>query len=245
LVAQTTAARTVTGATLESAAWTRGYAICTAPRSGSNLLGQWLASTSVLGRPLEYFNGPARRELGLPNYPDDVSAQLAAILDIGRTANGVYGVKLFASQFDAIAGTDWTAALPGLRFVHLERRDVVGQAISWARALQTQSYRSTSPARGAAQYDRDLIHTRLIEVIQQQARWRLYFARNGLAPLTVVYEEMLGDPQGVIESVGRLAELPDRPAIDHRRVDLEVQSDAISAEWRVRFLSEVGDLRVL
>lgn len=36
----------------------RGFAICTAPRSGSNFLSQLVASTGQLGRPREYFNGP-------------------------------------------------------------------------------------------------------------------------------------------------------------------------------------------
>ena len=49
----------------------RGYAICTAPRSGSNFLCQLLAGTGLLGRPLEYFNGPGRRYFDDPSYPDD------------------------------------------------------------------------------------------------------------------------------------------------------------------------------
>jgi LPS sulfotransferase NodH len=48
----------------------KGYAICATPRSGSNFLSQLLESTGRLGRPLEYFNGPARRELTWPDYPE-------------------------------------------------------------------------------------------------------------------------------------------------------------------------------
>jgi hypothetical protein len=54
----------------------RGYAICTSGRSGSNLLGQYLSSTGMLGNPLEYFNGAGRRMLGQPDYPDDPSRQI-------------------------------------------------------------------------------------------------------------------------------------------------------------------------
>src|SRR5262245_10046452 len=116
----------------------RGYAICTAPRAGSNWLCQLLASTGVLGRPLEYFNASARRQLDDPTYPDDPRGQVARILTMGRTPNGVYGVKLFASQFRAVAGSvRLSRELPGLRFVYLRRRDVLGQAISWVRGLQT------------------------------------------------------------------------------------------------------------
>jgi LPS sulfotransferase NodH len=74
----------------------RGYAICTQPRSGSNLMCQYLSSTGRLGYPLEYFNGPARRALGLPNFPDSPGSQIDAILRIGATQNGIYAVKLTA-----------------------------------------------------------------------------------------------------------------------------------------------------
>src|SRR4051794_1558464 len=96
----------------------RGYAICTQPRSGSNLLCQYLSSTERLGRPLEYFNGPGRRALGLPDFPDAPELQIAEILRLGATPNGVYATKLFASQFAALSRrVRWTELLPNLRFV--------------------------------------------------------------------------------------------------------------------------------
>src|SRR3954470_16038967 len=100
----------------------RGYAICTQPRSGSNLLCQVLSSTDRLGHPLEYFNGPARRALGLPDFPDAPELQIGEILHGGATPNGVYAVKLFASQLAAVSRrVRWTGLLPNLRFVYLER----------------------------------------------------------------------------------------------------------------------------
>ncbi|RZJ42339.1 MAG: hypothetical protein EON87_14820, partial [Brevundimonas sp.] len=98
----------------------RGYAICTQPRSGSNLLCQYLTSTGQLGNPLEYFNGPGRRALGLPNFPDAPDQQIVKVLTIGATANGIYAVKLFASQFEVVSHhVRWMDALPGLRLVYL------------------------------------------------------------------------------------------------------------------------------
>ncbi|HXO69239.1 MAG TPA: Stf0 family sulfotransferase, partial [Bradyrhizobium sp.] len=120
----------------------RGYAICTQPRSGSNLLCQFLSSTDQLGYPLEYFNGPGRRALGLPDFPDAPELQIKAVLRLGATPNGVYAVKLFASQFAAFSrGLQWMDLLPNLHFVYLTRDDLLGQAISWARALPTEQYR--------------------------------------------------------------------------------------------------------
>jgi LPS sulfotransferase NodH len=165
---------------------TRGYAICTEPRSGSNFLCQVLTSTGVLGRPLEYFNTAGRRAFDDPAYPDDPEAQLDRVLTQGVTPNGVYGLKLFSGQSDTLAPRDWAGRLPGLRFIHLERRDVLGQAISWALAQQTQRYRAYAPGEGRAPvYDRRAIQERLNDIVAGQARWRLYFARNGIEALAL------------------------------------------------------------
>ena len=159
----------------------RGYAICTQPRSGSNLLCQYLSSTDRLGHPLEYFNGPARRALGMPDAPDDARGQIDLVLRRGATANGIYGVKLFAAQqHDRVAASvAWIRALPELRFVYLERRDLLGQALSWARATQTGVYRSSQRPAGAPAYDGALILSMLHEIVRERARWEAYFARHG------------------------------------------------------------------
>ncbi|WP_204276604.1 Stf0 family sulfotransferase, partial [Klebsiella aerogenes] len=76
---------------------------CGAPRTGSNYFCELLSSTGVLGRPREYFNGAARRVHDDPDYPDDPHAQVARILTMGATPNGIYGLKLFPGLFDAVS----------------------------------------------------------------------------------------------------------------------------------------------
>jgi LPS sulfotransferase NodH len=212
-----------------------GYALCTTPRAGSNFLGQILQSTGVLGRPLEYLNGPARRRLGWENYPDDPAAQLRIVLGEGATGNGCYGLKIFPSQADRAPG--WAEALPGLSFVHLRRRDLLGQAISWARAEQTGQYRSTSRARAEPVYDAARIQARLADIVREEARWSLFFARTARRPVRLVYEKVTADPQKAADAVARAVRLD--PAPCHLAgVDLHIQRDALNEDWRARFLAE-------
>jgi len=219
----------------------RGYAICTQPRSGSNLLCQYLSSTDRLGHPLEYFNGPTRRELGLPDYPDDPSLQIDAILRLGATSNGVYGVKLFTSHFAAFdRRVRWTERLPNLRFVYLCRDDLLGQAISAARAGQTEQFRSTQRVKHAAFYDAGLISDQLTSIIQQRARWEAFFARTGISPLRITYERFLENPSAHVDLVAGLVDI-DGAKIDASRINLVKQRDALTEEWRQRFRAEYGD----
>ncbi len=220
----------------------RGYAICTAPRSGSAFLTQALASTGQLGRPYEYFNPGIRRLPGMADHPDDPHAQLAAITTRGATPNGVYGFKLFADQADRAAETRWPVVLPDLSFIHLERRDALGQALSFARARSSGQFRSTLPKGREPAYDRALIELSLRKIVKGQARWRLYFASNGLQPLHLFYEDVVRDPQAAVEQVAALIGLGEPVVCDAAQIDVEVQRDDVTVQWRERFLAEATDL---
>jgi LPS sulfotransferase NodH len=223
----------------------RGYAICTQPRSGSNLFCQYLSSTDRLGHPLEYFNASGRRALGIADFPDDPARQIAFLLREARSSNGVYALKLFAHQHDPVAARlRWTSALPNLKFVYHTRHDLLGQAISWARATQTQQYRSTQTAQRAPVYDGKLILDRLLAIVRERARWEAFFARCGIAPLRTVYEDVAADPLREVRRVAELLQLDEKASplcIDATKVDLAIQRDAETEVWRQRFHDEFAD----
>src|SRR4051794_9178176 len=115
----------------------RGYAVCATARSGTGFLCSLLKSSGTLGHPVEYFNAWARRLAGMLDYPDDPQLQLGKVLELGVTPNGVYGLKIFAYQAEQAKATRCAEVLPNLAFVYLERDDLLGQAISFVRAKQT------------------------------------------------------------------------------------------------------------
>lgn len=218
----------------------RGYAICTEQRSGSSYLCQILASTGVLGRPLEYFNGVGMAAFQ-PDYPQAGEDQLGEIVRQGATANGVYALKMFSEDFDRRAPRDWARRLPNLHFVHLTRRDLLGQAISATRLAQTNQYFSGASADGEAFYDSRRIAREIRRLAWGQARWSAFFARCGLAPLHLDYEDIVLQPQEAAGKVARLVGLEDPARVDLQQVQTRPQRDAVSDEWRRRFVGEAGD----
>ena len=219
----------------------RGYAICTVPRTGSSLLCQWLANTGMLGRPWEYFHTHGARRLIHPNYPDDPQAQLDWILTKGSTSNGIYGVKVFAHQHEAVAQVfDWTEALPRLHYVSLERRDRLGQAISWLRAAQSSQFQSWDAPRGEISYDAATIRNYLEEVDRQYAFWAEFFRRRRIRPVRLFYEDALDDPQQAINHIARTFGLVGLVRASQVGVTLAIQRDATTEEWRTRYLAEMG-----
>ena len=64
-------------------------------------------------------------------------------------------------------------------------------------------------------------------------------------PTLIVYEDVLADPQSAVDQVADLFGQRGRVRLASERVDLTLQRDAITEEWRVRFLAEYRDRNAL
>ncbi|MEQ1687754.1 MAG: Stf0 family sulfotransferase [Sphingopyxis sp.] len=220
----------------------RGYVLCGTARTGSTLLSRALRDTGVLGYPQEYFNPRAIALAPGERYPKTRTAQVAEIFRRGQSDNGVYALKLFADQFDALAGFDWAGRLPNLHFVTLERRDLLGQAMSWVRASQSQQWDSDQQALRTPRYDEAAIERALEKFASERARWQLYFARNGRAPLALTYEDMAAALPETIRAIAALVGVSDLPDDLPHCSQMQVQRDDLSEEWRSRFMTTKRDL---
>lgn len=216
--------------------------ICATPRSGSNYLSQLLASTGVLGNPREYFNAPGRRRYDDPAYPDDPHEQLRQVLTTGRTANGIYAVKVHYFQIAALKQVvDPIRELPHLRFIVLDRRDVLRQAVSWSRARQTGQIRAADPIQQAANYDQGHIRRSLVRLMSQRARWEQKLRALNARPLHLSYETIMQAPQLAVDQVAAFMRIGERPIIDLSHVSVTIQRDQTTEDWCARFLAETGD----
>jgi LPS sulfotransferase NodH len=221
------------------------YVVMTYARCGATWLAQLLGSTNCLGRPEDWFNGKGYRKRGVADYPLDRVGQLAKTLSLGRSDNGVAGLKLSPTRIDELAGFDWTGSLAPLRFIHLNRADRVARAISEVRAEQTGQWRSTTAPEGKPRYDRRALHSALVRHARDEARTRLYFDLNGIAPLELTYEELHADPEKIVSRIAEYVGVDRIAPPDHARVTLRVQRDAINEAWRARYLAETAAPNVL
>ncbi len=218
----------------------KGYAVCGVARSGTTYLCELLRSTNLLGRPTEVFNHETFPNV--PDYPREPVGQLQAIPTHGVTPNGVYGLKVLTHQFESTVALRWVERLPKLSFVYLQRRDVLGLAISAYRAQVSGAWVSTAPVKVDPPYDPTWINNGLINAIREQARWRYWFAHNGLTPLELIYEDVVANPQGAVDAVAAMMGV-EGARIDFDRVEwLRIQRDETTEAWRDRFLVEQRNL---
>ncbi|MEV4534538.1 Stf0 family sulfotransferase [Asanoa sp. NPDC049518] len=224
-----------------------GYLLCGTPRTGSTLLCGLLRDTGVAGRPESYFRVPGEelwaRRWQLPDgfdYRDYVRAAVAE----GSTPNGVFAARVMWGSMDELvaklgAGSDLdllTEAFGRLRFVHCWREDTVAQAVSWARAEQTQFWHpgDTALPDREPRFDFDQIHELVRTIGEHNAAWRDWFTRFGIQPHSVRYEDLTTDISGVTRGI--LDFLKVEPPAGHAFVPRHRrQADQLNRDWIRRY----------
>jgi LPS sulfotransferase NodH len=221
---------------------------------------QYLPATSQAPQPREWFAGVEDETIlrlldpldaGTPDIaPAEVWRDY--IRTVGRTPNGVWGGKLMWNQTPLLlhraaglpnrSGDGLLAAMRDVIgrdpvLAHVYRPDVVSQAVSFWRAVQTRVWRGRpDPVRDArAEYHAGAIAHVITMLRDQEKSWRAWFDEEGIAPIDVSYPvlwrnltEVVGT---VLEALGLDPELAPKPV-------LERQADQRSDEWVDRYRAD-------
>jgi trehalose 2-sulfotransferase len=219
----------------------RGYVICGEGRSGTNLLAEVATATGKLGVPKEYFHPSFMHRSGDLEYPTLFEHQIQRVFSEGMTSNNVYAFKLFASHVDRLKSFNWSKNFPDLKFVFVQRHDLLMRAISFVRAEQSGKWRSTQETKRPEAYDKHAIREFINTCALADARWQMFFARNGIEPLRLVYEDFVQDQcRKAVADIARLCEVQIAIKLSHTPQHA-LQRDEVSYEWRDRFIKEHAD----
>jgi LPS sulfotransferase NodH len=197
-------------------------------RSGSTYLARELESIFAIGQMGEWLNPPRIRGKTADQI---VVEREGGWFSLKAGGSGVIAAEL-CGFFDAY--------MDRAVFIRLVRRDIVAQAISREKALQTAQFHSTQQPRCEALYDGRAIARSIRLIADGVERIALYLTRVDRPWRTLAYEDFscgdfspaiaacdaLGAPRRIGERVG-----PYRPV--HRI------GDASNLEWAARFREEV------
>ncbi len=211
------------------------YLICSSPRVGSTLLADALYGMD-LGNPTEVFY---RENFDLTLVVDSL-ANVKAM----RGAHGILGMKAHYHQLAGVPGLveHFTEHFPRARYVYLTRDNIVRQAISLARALQTGQWCAHFAAKGTAQYDAGLIQRCLAFVALERERWEDFFAFNGIMPLRVQYDALACAYPITVGVIAGFLGFPDREVPAPR---ISQQADQLTDVWYDRFTARFQQLEDL
>jgi trehalose 2-sulfotransferase len=228
------------------------YLLCGTPRTGSTLLCDLLASTGVAGRPESYFREPDQAvwatRFGMPVAGDGtvrVEDLVAGAIREGTTTNGVFGARVMWGTMEHLVGglrpsrggRDIDAleeAFGPLQLVHLRRRDVVRQAVSWARAEQTGYWQEGDVATAEPHLDLDQVDHLVRTIRDHDAGWSAWFAEQAVRPHVVTYEDLVEDPDATVRGLlGRLGIEP--PPYWVAGSSVTRQGDGVNDDWVRRY----------
>ena len=228
---------------------------------------QYLPHTGMAPQPRDWFAGVDDEsilrlldpvdERGTPDTATPV-AWREHIRSSGRTPNGVWGGKLMwnqttllqerASQLPDRSGDGLRAAIGDVIgsepvYVHVHRPDVVSQAVSFWRAVQTRVWRGhPDPERDSrAVYHAGAIAHIVKNLRDQEDSWRAWFAAESITPIDISYPVLWRNLTPIVgrvlEAVGQDPRLAPPPT-------LERQADQRSDEWVDRYRAEAPGLEL-
>jgi trehalose 2-sulfotransferase len=217
------------------------YVIATNPRTGSWLLADSLNQTGIAGKPGEWFSRmeETRIRRALPDM--DYEAYVKFVCSQSCTLNGVSAIKMHRHDFDVLSGKSDQPVheiLAGAKFIWLIRHDTARQAVSYVIARQTHEWwrvRGDAPKRRALEYDERAIELAEEELIYLDSCWEGWFARTGIEPLMLSYEDdLLGGYQKTTRRVLDWLDVGRKYVPDARLVR---QADERNEEWWKRYVS--------
>ena len=221
---------------------------------------QYLPKTSQAPQPREWFADAGDESiLRLLDPLDEGTPDLAPatiwrdyIRTVGRTPNGVWGGKLMWNQTPLLmdrardlperSGEGLLSAIRDVVgsdpvLVHVYRPDVISQAVSFWRAVQTRVWRGRpDPVRDArAEYHAGAIAHVVKMLRAQEEGWRNWFAEENVdamdVPYPMLWRNLTEVVAEVLEKLGLDPQLAPAPV-------LERQADQRSDEWVDRYRAD-------
>lgn len=219
----------------------RTVLVASTRRCGSTLLSGALAGTGRCGVPHEYFNLEHMVPLRARGAPAHLRHYVHWLRQRRTTPNGVFSVKAHYRQLEDTFVHDKVDPRPllaPLRAVWIRRRDRVRQAVSAARAAQTEQWSKQQRSKAEPHYQYPLIALLLQDIVRQEQAWPVFFQRMGVTPVVVHYDALsqayAPTVRGVCAALGLGGDVTVVPPVRTR------MSGGQSAAWARRFRVEAA-----
>ena len=129
------------------------------------------------------------------------------------------------------------------KFIHIVRNDLLGQAISYDIALQTDQWASFQNSRippEGLHFSADRISSHIEQFRNENLTFAQVFEANEITPMRVSYEALLTDAQGVLTGLAPLFGF-ETLVPEKSRATLSRQSSKINDIWRGLYLDHSSD----
>ncbi len=196
---------------VDNAAWRRDsekplpkkkYVIVFTARSGSSWLTSILSATKKLGYPEEYLNPSFIRNVAAAVNTVDPAEFLKALQRRRQSPNGIFGIEVREIDVRLMGQEIFFSEFNNETiYFNLWRSNIVAQAISLYRAVETKHFHSSdsSASETTPPYDNDAIKKWIVHLVaQENANYRM-LCREKKSFYNLRYEDMIADKKRTLE----------------------------------------------
>ena len=218
------------------------YFVFSTPRCGSSLLCEALFNTGLAGAPTEYFDQDTRDRFAQIWHVDSLDKSLddylQELLKRKSSSNGVFGSKAHFHQYELTFGVEkLPSVFTNLKFILVSRRDVVRQAVSYFRAIETNQWASHLPSSNESPiFDYKKIDQLRLQTEQEQQRMDEFFLRHQIEPLRLTYEDFCDTPQQAARDCLQFLDVKFDKDLEIQPITLKKQADELSQRWVQQYL---------
>jgi LPS sulfotransferase NodH len=233
-------------------------------RSGSTLFCRDLELSAAIGTPREWLQHSDLEEriraYGLkPGTP--YAEVIREIVKRETNHRGLFAMKIMWDTLDAffdIMRKDhpdetgptkldtFRRLFPNPRFVFINRRDKLRQAVSFVKSLQSGAWVSREGKRpassGILRFDYIAVREAVEKFEKEESLWREFFEQHTIPFAEFAYEDFVQDRSGSIKKA--LSLIGERPGNRETPLKNEIRrmSDDINRQWRQAFLHTVASI---
>ena len=236
----------------------RTYIVCATQRSGSTLLCHLLTNTHKVGHPKEYLLPTHNSKVSFDE--DDYLQYVYDSLEAHASEEGITGVKIMDNHFSELLerlhsskSSDTKSDLealcdvfPAVKFIFVTRENKLRQAISLARAEQSNQWEKHSSSVLSNEKQRKFsitpfyIKSAIKRAMEREGVWKKFFRENSITPYTITYEDLVEAQSLHIQRILEFLEIPDAfkivvtPSILKKQADF--YTEFLILYYRIYFL---------
>ena len=194
----------------------------------------------MAGAPTEFFDATQMEMFKVAWGVATLDDYIRELFEKKTGPNGVFGFKVHFGQLVDAPGAERLAEFPNLRYIYMHRRDRLSQAISFAKATQTEQWASTHQSRRPPEFDFEQISEMLRWVRREELGWQRLFAEGSISPLRLAYEDLVDSTEASLGKVMRFLGIDAPEGFKVPEVTLRKQADDVSDAWFRRYTEIAG-----
>lgn len=213
--------------------------ILSTPRSGSTFLSDLLDKNNIClpheyFQPAQYLPMLAKRWHCIENGKLNKQLYVKNLVRFRTSPSGWLGINVHGHHLPFFEQCLQWMPVVDVHYVHITRKDVVAQAVSYEIASQTKRWSSHFSAENKPQYSYSDILNKLHRIQHLNATILTHAYTREINLTSISYEELVAHPQTTLESIISM----DAKRSLNTESALKKQANSTNSEWLQKFSSD-------